>query len=220
MKDYHFPWAIIGEPTDMKPCMKHYGYIEIQILTRGKRVHASLANLGNNAIESMLKLLLKISAYLENNRNEVVYNIRELSSSRTGFVVPDRCEAWLDLHIPPSAPEGEIMMEIEEIIGKERQDNINLDVTMRFTGIHRGYEIPEKGLLIKNLKDIYSKNNLTWEPDVFRSHSDANILWASGVKPLLLGAGQLEQAHTAEESIHFKDVCTVSQIYLDLLLSL
>ncbi|MFO7460133.1 MAG: M20/M25/M40 family metallo-hydrolase, partial [Desulfatiglandales bacterium] len=37
VKEYHFPWAIIGEPTDLKPCLKHYGYLEIRLNTRGRR---------------------------------------------------------------------------------------------------------------------------------------------------------------------------------------
>ena len=42
--EYHFPWALVGEPTNLKPCLSHYGYMEMQLYTSGKRMHASLAN--------------------------------------------------------------------------------------------------------------------------------------------------------------------------------
>jgi len=63
VEDYHFPWAVVAEPTNLKPCLSNYGYVEIQIRATGKRRHASLANQGQNPIETMLHLLLKLSHY-------------------------------------------------------------------------------------------------------------------------------------------------------------
>ena len=217
VKDYHFPWAIIGEPTDLQPCFSHYGYLEVQLATRGRRIHASLANMGQNPINAMLQLLLRFSHHLEGRRPEVVYNIRELFSSRAGFVVPERCEAWLDNHLPPAAAVGEIMLELEELLARERQENPHLDATLRFATIHSGYQIPEKGALAEALKTLYAKYALPWKPQEFRSHSDASLLWAAGVKPILLGPGQLEKAHAADESVSFRQVCLAAQLYLDLL---
>jgi acetylornithine deacetylase len=217
VKEMHFPWAIIGEPTDLRPCLSHYGYLEVQLTTRGRRMHASLANLGENPIKAMLHLLLKVSHYLENKRPEAVYNIRELFSSQAGFVVPDRCEAWLDNHLPPTAPIGEIMLELEELLQRERQENPQLDAAMRFATIHTGYQLPEKGSLVEVLRSLYARHELPWEPQPFRSHSDANLLWAAGIKPILLGPGQLEQAHAPGESVSFEQVCLAAQLYCDLL---
>jgi acetylornithine deacetylase len=219
-KEYYFPWVLIGEPTDSQPCLSHYGYLEAQITTRGKRMHASLANLSQNPIDSMLRLLLKISHYLETDRPEMVYNIRELSSSKAGFAVPDRCDVWLDLHLPPTSAIGEITLEIEQILVQERLENPNFDGALRFATIHSGYEIPDKWPMIDALKMVYAKRSLAWEPQAFRSHSDANLLWAAGMKPILLGSGQLEKAHTPDESVSFKQVLHTAELYLDLMISL
>jgi acetylornithine deacetylase len=217
VKEMHFPWAIIGEPTDLQPCLSHYGYLEVQLATRGKRRHASLANKGENPIKAMLHLLLKVSHYLETKRPEAVYNIRELFSSQAGFVVPDRCEAWLDNHLPPTAPIGEIMLELEELLHREHQEDPQLDAALRFATIHAGYQLPEKGSLVEALKTNFGNHGLPWKPQPFRSHSDANVLWAAGIKPILLGPGQLEQAHAPGESISFQQVCLAAQLYYGLL---
>ena len=55
---------------------------------------------------------------------------------------------------------------------------------------------------------------------MFRSHSDANRLWAAGVKPVLLGPGKLERAHAPDECASFSQVCLAAQIYLDTILAL
>jgi acetylornithine deacetylase len=218
--DHHFPWAIIGEPTDLQPCLNHYGYVEIQVLTRGKRKHASLANKEQNPVEAMLRLLLEFSNYIEKKRPELIYNIRDLFSPPAGFVVPDRCEVWIDTHLPPDAPIGEITVEMEEMIEQQRKKNQHLDTSLRFTTIHAGYDIPEKGPVVEVLKELYTSRELTWKPQAFRSHSDACILWEAGIKPIMLGPGKLEAAHAPDESVSFSQVIAAAQLYFDLLMSL
>ncbi|PIU32475.1 MAG: peptidase M20, partial [Syntrophobacteraceae bacterium CG07_land_8_20_14_0_80_61_8] len=29
VRDHHFPWAVIGEPTDLKIGLSHFGYLEV-----------------------------------------------------------------------------------------------------------------------------------------------------------------------------------------------
>jgi acetylornithine deacetylase len=220
MEEYHFPWAIIAEPTDLCPCLSCYGYMEVQINTRGKRVHASLASQNQNPIETMLGLLLHISHYMVNDRPEGIYNIRNLLSTQAGFAVPDWCEAWLDVHVPPLAPIGDISLELEEIVDRVQKENPQVDTSIRLATIEAGYELPERGSVVEALRATYSLNSLVWEPQPFPSHSDANQLWASGVKPILLGPGQLEKAHAPEESISFQQVVDAAKLYRDLILSL
>jgi acetylornithine deacetylase len=74
--------------------------------------------------------------------------------------------------------------------------------------------------MVEALKTVFAKRSLHWEPQAFRSHSDANVLWAAGVKPILLGSGQLEKAHAPDESVSFKQVLAAAQLYLDLLIAL
>jgi acetylornithine deacetylase len=220
MEEYHFPWAIIAEPTDLCPCLSCYGYMEVQLSATGKRVHASLANRDQNPIETMLGLLLHISHYMVSDRPEGIYNIRNLLSTQAGFAVPDWCEAWLDVHVPPHAPIGDISLELEEIVDRVQKENPQVDTSIRLATIEAGYELPERGSVVEALRATYSHHSLAWEPQPFPSHSDANQLWASGVKPILLGPGQLEKAHAPEESISFQQVVDAAKLYRGLILSL
>jgi acetylornithine deacetylase len=220
VKDFHCPWALLGEPTDLQPCLSHYGYLEVEIVTTGKRVHASLANRRLNPIDSMLRLLLKLSQHIEDQWPQMVYNLRELSSSQAGFAVPERCNAWIDIHVPPKAPLGAITMEFEEILAREHRENPDFSGTLRFATIHGGYELPEKGPMVDTLRNVFAKHSLPWEPRSFPSHSDANLLWAAGMKPILLGCGRLEKAHAPDESVAFGQVMSAARLYFDMLISL
>ena len=220
IEDYHVPWVVIGEPTALQPCLSHYGYMEIQIAIRGRRRHASLASREQNPVEAMLRLLLSLSDYVSNRRPELVYNIRDIYSPPGGFVVPDYCEVWIDAHVPPDAPIGEITIELEEVVETYTGKAPSLDIALRFTTIHGGYDIPPKGPFVEAIKNVYQSHSLEWVPQAFPSHSDANIFWEAGIKPVIIGPGQLEQAHAPEESVSFKQVCLAAQLYLDLILSL
>lgn len=220
VREYSFPWAIIGEPTDLSPCLGHYGYMEVLLHTEGKRVHSSMPELGLNAIESMLKLLLYITDYAASAPHGLVYNVRELSAFPGGFVVPDTCEAWLDLHLPPNSKVDMLRTEMEQLVRSAADTIPNLNVRLKFESTYAGYQISPERPLVNKLRMVFEQLSLPWRPQDFRSHSDGNVLWAAGVDPIVLGPGKLEQAHTPEESVQFEQVVQAARLYLHLALSL
>jgi acetylornithine deacetylase len=220
VEEYTVPWAIIGEPTDMTPCLGHYGYLEVVLRTQGKRAHSAMPEFGQNAIESMLKLLLRVTEYAVASPHGLVYNVRELSGFPGGFFVPDACEAWLDLHLPPNSRIDILKTELENLIPEAGKDIPALDARLRFEDTYSGYLISENRPLVGRLKESYQKLSLSWEPQEFRSHSDGNILWAAGIDPVILGPGRLEAAHAPQESVSFEQVVQAAQLYLNLALSI
>ncbi len=94
-----------------------------------------------------------------------------------------------------------------------------IETLFRSATIDAGYALPEKGPVVDAIKNVFQRHSLPWSSNAFRSHSDANQIWASGVKPVILGPGKLEQAHSQEESISFQQVCLAAEIYLDIMLT-
>ncbi len=220
LKTYHFPWAVIGEPTDLKPCFSSFGYIEMQLVAEGRRMHASLAARRENAVEAILHNMLKLSRYMEEKRPELIYNIRDLFSSQTGFTVAERCEAWIDVHLPPDAQAAEIVTELEEVLAPDVAASGNIETYFRTVTIDAGYALPEKGPLSDAIRAVYGDYGMDPTSRSFRSHSDANQFWSSGVRPVILGPGKLENAHTEDEYISFDQVCRAAEIYLGIMLHL
>ncbi len=219
LEDYRFSWALVAEPTNLAPCLSHYGYIEMELSITGRRVHASLANQGRNAVRSMLQVLTGLTAHLEKYRREVICNIRDMNSSHAGFAVPDRCDVAIDLHLPPNSPVGEIATELEEVVSQALPGELEIRDVFDFCTLQGGYVLPDKGWLPDLLKATYNRHGLPWSPSAFPSHSDANLLWSEGIRPVILGPGQLEKAHTQDESVSFSQVALASDLYLDLLAS-
>jgi acetylornithine deacetylase len=220
VEEYTSPWAVIGEPTNLTPCLGHYGYLEVLLRTQGKRAHSAMPEFGQNAIEAMLKLLLRFTEYAASSPHGLVYNVRELSGFPGGFVVPDACEAWLDLHLPPNSRIDILKNELEHLMSEAEESTPSLDASLRFEDTFSGYLISEDRPLVKELRETYNKMSLPWQPQEFRSHSDGNILWAAGIDPVVLGPGRLESAHTPEESVSFAQVVQAARLYLNLARSL
>ena len=213
-------WVVIGEPTSLAACFSHYGYLEAGFVTKGRRIHSSLPELGHNAVESMLRVLLYLARdpVFESERPEVVYSIRELSSSRAGFVVPDRCESWIDLHLAP----GMNPLELERII-RARAEAVHtlvsdLDLEMTFNFAASGYQLGTDNPPAAALARLYPRLGRELRFDAFRSHSDGNLFFQAGVNPLILGPGALEVAHTPDEQTSFEEVLAAAKIYAGLAL--
>ena len=213
-------WVIIGEPTSMSPAFNHFGYMEVSLITQGRRIHSSLPELGHNAIKSMLGVLLQIeaSALFESEPSKLVYSIREMSSSRAGFVVPDRCETMIDLHLSPDVDPAEVRQELEHCLAEAHRTIKELSLEVDFAFESGGYQLEQDPQLTAVLEDTYLRLNLPLELVPFRSHSDGNLFYQAGSKPLILGPGSLETAHTAEEQTSLAEVEAAARVYVALAL--
>ena len=212
--------VIIGEPTSMLPAFNHYGYMEVSLITTGRRIHSSLPELGHNAIESMLRVLLQIerSSLFEPSPSKLVYSIREMSSSRAGFVVPDRCETMIDLHLSPDTDPAAVRRELETVLVEARRTIKGLDLEVDFAFEAGGYQLTPDEQLIAVLEEVCPRLNLPLEFVPFRSHSDGNLFFQAGSKPLILGPGSLETAHTADEQTSLAEVEAAARVYVALAL--
>lgn len=216
------PWVVIGEPTSLAAKFSHFGYLEAGFVTRGLRSHSSLPELGHNAVESMLRVLLFLGndTLFDRAKSEIVYSIREMRSSQAGFVVPDRCETWIDLHLPPDQDPIALQEAIRRVVAGLDRTIPGLDLEVSFDFASAGYTLGTDNRLAQILREIYPKLGLPLQVDAFRSHSDGNLFFAAGVKPLILGPGALETAHTPDERVVFGEVSGAARIYAALCLGM
>ncbi len=214
------PWVVIGEPTSLCPCFSHFGYMEVSLITRGRRIHSSLPELGHNAVESMLRFLLLLGQdpLFDQQTRQIVYSIREMSSSRAGFVVPDQCDTFIDLHLPPGVLPQQVRQVMEACAAKAYRTipELNLEISYDFSS--QGYELDNRERFMPLLEEIYPRLNLPLRFNPFRSHSDGNLFFNAGCRPLILGPGSLETAHTADEQTSMSEVEAAARIYAALCL--
>lgn len=213
-----FPWAIVAEPTELIPCLGHYGYVEMLVRAFGRRRHASQAGREQNAIFHLLRMLLRLGAMLEVEYPEAVMNIRSVHSSEAGFAVPGSCEAWVDMHIKPSEQTARFAAQLRTLADECLSAGAVTEYEVQFPTLASGYQLAEEGNLCELLKRAYASMKWPWHPGTFKSHSDANLLRQAGCRPVILGPGSLARAHTRDEAIVFDQVCDAARLYRQILL--
>lgn len=217
LENWSFPHALIAEPTDLLPCLSHHGYLEVMTRTYGLRRHASQSGPETNATLSMLHVLHEFTAHLKQYDTSIIMNIRDLHSSESGFAVPDRCEAWIDLHMPPYVPMEKLISSVQEHLNQQFESGKASYFDLEFTTQAPGFEIDSTGVLPTLLHRLFVQHDRPWRPISFASHSDACLLHEAGCAPLMLGPGQLAQAHTRDEAVPLEQVMQASDLFLEML---
>lgn len=209
--------ALVGEPTDLVPCLAHCGYLELRVRAFGDRRHAAMAGREVNAIHGMLTALQKLSDWVEHEHPAVVLNIRDLHSSESGFAVPDRCVADIDLHLPPHTDLHAFLASARAVLDGALDGSAVSRYEIDAPTQAAGYVLPVEHPLALTVQKSCAAHGLPFQPATFMSHSDANLLHDAGCDTVILGPGQLARAHTRDESVGFAQVCAAASLYLDVL---
>ncbi len=217
LKTHSFQSALVAEPTNLQPCLSHYGYVELVIRTFGYRRHAALSDRDTNAIHAMLRFLIELEDQIEGHELETVLNIRDLHSSEAGFAVPDRCAAAVDLHILPGVSAQAFAEKMRVFVESKLTGSHASKYELEFPTLANGFELSAQASLPQSLKRVFQTLKKEWNPMAFKSHSDANLLRDAGCLPMILGPGQLARAHTKDECVEFDQVCGAAEIYAGLL---
>jgi acetylornithine deacetylase len=212
-----FGTALVAEPTDLMPCLAHCGYVEVQVRAFGDRRHAAMAGREVNAIHGMLAALQRLSDWVEKEHPAVVLNIRDLHSSESGFAVPDRCVADLDLHLPPQTDLRVFLRDARAVLDGALAGSAVSRYEINVPTEAAGYVLPAGDPLARIVQAACTARGLPFQPATFMSHSDANLLHDAGCSTVILGPGQLARAHTRDESVGFAQVCAAASLYLDVL---
>lgn len=213
-----FPWAIVAEPTNLVPCLGHYGYLEMLVNAYGTRRHASQAGRKYNAIFNTLELLLDLAKFIEKKHPQTVINIRSLHSSESGFAVPASCEAWVDFHIKPDQDIDGFQEKLSQLTNEYFSGSAVNNYEIEFPTVAPGYVLEDGSDFCKRLKKAYKSLKMDYEQGTFTSHSDANMMRQADCNPVILGPGSLARAHTRDEAVSLQQVISAAKIYQQILL--
>lgn len=219
LRRHSAPLVLIGEPTELRPCLGHYGYLELELRSTGRRAHAALPASGVNAIDGLLAWLERGRRPLEQLASSwgLRVSTREIRGGSELFIVADYCEATLDVHVPP----GYDPLEVERIFERTAAELASSPSSPQLELLREywsaGYGVNPDNPLLDELQRAFSHADLPWRPELFPSHSDGNICAANGHPPVICGPGRLEVAHTADEHISLAQLDQAVKLYTALI---
>jgi acetylornithine deacetylase/succinyl-diaminopimelate desuccinylase len=221
--------AVIGEPTDLKVAIGHKGLEWLKIDVFGKKVHGGRLELGVNAVAMASRLIerlyneyvpkLNLRAHAVLGRPTI--NVGRITGGDQPSTVPDLCTIEIDRRRVPEESFEQVYSELEAIIADLNRED------PRFRAAVKGY-FPQGRLLphdpfctdqtdalvrcaIHSLQQC-GLSDLT--PTNFPAWSDAGILaGCTQAKCIVLGPGDLANAHTVNDSVRVADLEKAAQIY-------
>jgi acetylornithine deacetylase/succinyl-diaminopimelate desuccinylase-like protein len=185
--------CILGEPTENKLVLAHFGTIWMRLSTSGPFVHTafSAGRLEENSIVRMGSVLDRVIEWLPSWEEEMSYDgvrgVANIGALQGGFGwrvsrTPHRTDLFLDLRVPPTVPMAEARRKALEF-GRSLE---GVDAEVYVTA--PGAEIAEGHPLVRAVDEAHMDVfGATPERDVTRWFSDASVLTRYGIATVNYG---------------------------------
>ncbi|WP_236987426.1 acetylornithine deacetylase [Marinagarivorans cellulosilyticus] len=210
-------YAIIGEPTEMRPVNMHKGILMEAIKIQGKAGHSSNPALGVNAMESMHSVMGELLRYrhelqqkYQNSHFEVTVPTLNLGCIHGGDS-PNRicsaCELHFDLRMLPGMNIDELRAEFEQRLQPvAEQHGTDIIFSTLFAGVP-AFEQPAESELIQTVSQLTQ-----FEPKAVAFATEAPYLQSLGMQTVVMGPGSIDQAHQANEFIALSEIAPAVKV--------
>lgn len=210
--------VIIGEPTGMDVCVAHRGVTRYNISFIGQSGHASAPDKANNPIYDAARFVLaaeKQNLILAQKKHELLPSptlaITILEGGEQGNSIPCICKVVVDRRTIPGEDVAAIKLEAQKIVrdAKITGKMPEFDVFVQIS--------PSQPLHASTLgdrcKDVLLDMGLPSRIRDFGACCDQVAFIDAGVDCVLVGPGNLEQAHTSDEYIKPEQLALATEFY-------
>lgn len=128
LERFHADYGLVTEPTELRLCVAHKGFVWVEVEGRGVAAHGSRADLGVDAIAHMGRLLsgvMELDARLRQGRGHPLLGTGTLHASAIEgggemSTYPARCVAKFERRTIPGEDSAYVLREFEQLIHRER----------------------------------------------------------------------------------------------------
>jgi len=224
-----FDFAIVGEPTGLRVCTAHKGRLEIKVRVKGKPAHASMPQEGVNAIiaavsycneiEHMADLLSRSEGHPLVGKPTVAVTM--ISGGIKSNVIPDECVLVIDRRLIPGEDSEVVKASFDKIASKVMAERRGTEFVVSITQYHRATEVSTSEPVVQAALEAVSKTlKVKAEPFGLPAYTDLGWIVAAGTPGVVLGPGELSQAHTYNESVPIDELEAAAKIYYEIALKL
>ncbi len=197
-------YAVIGEPTGLKPIRMHKGIMMESIRITGLAGHSSNPAYGHNALEAMHLVIAELLIWrneLQQQYNNPLFEV-PVPTMNLGHIHggdnPNRicgaCELHIDIRPLPGMKLKNLRHELQNRLQKIMPEHgFKLEVLPLFSGIP-SMETPAESMLVKAAEKLTG----TVSGSVAFG-TEAPYLTEMGIETIVLGPGNIAQAHQPDE---------------------
>ncbi|KAA3614649.1 MAG: M20 family peptidase [Calditrichaeota bacterium] len=206
---------IIGEPTSNYPFIGHKGCLWLNVEFSGTTAHGSMPELGDNAIYKASDAIQKLRGFKFQNEHPVLgrpsLNIGTMQGGLNINSVPDKANFTIDIRTVKGQTHQDIIDAVQKIVGKEAQISTLINTPSVSADANNSW--------IQQVFQILEKR---WQkqitPKAAPYFTDAGALVPAMGFPetLILGPGELEQAHATDEFCYVSRIQEAVEIYSEI----
>jgi acetylornithine deacetylase len=197
-------YAVIGEPTGMKPIRLHKGILMEAIRLRGASGHSSDPSLGNNALEGMHQVLGELLAWrteLQAKHHNPAFlvpvptlNLGHIHGGDNPNRICPECELHIDIRPLPGMDLDGLRAEMRQRLEARLADTgLTLELEPLFSGIP-AMETDAGAAIVKAAEELTGH-----AAGAVAFGTEGPYLNELGMDTIILGPGDIDQAHQPDE---------------------
>lgn len=211
--------GIVCEPTDLKIVNVCKGLLWLKLSTRGKAAHGGMPENGINAVYKMAKILGRLENYDFRQTPHPVLgkptvNVGSIKGGSRPNIVPDYCEAEIDIRYLPTQDYQKIIEELKNVIADLKEEDEQIEAELKLIRYRRSIETSKESVVIKTIME--GVRDISGEYPEFTgmiSPADSEYLVKSGIPAVMFGPGHDSLCHTTNEWIAVDDILEAARVY-------
>jgi acetylornithine deacetylase len=209
--------AIVAEPTEMRACVAHKGFVAFEIETVGRAAHGSRPDLGIDAVVKMGYVLVQLDALALSLRERPAHALLGSGSVHAGVVTggsefstyPARCLLQGERRTLPGESTAQVDAELRNLIAGLGSADPHFEATSRIMGARQPFEVAADEEIAGLVRSAAGADEVVgagyW--------TDAALIGEAGVPAVVFGPGG-EGAHADVEWVSIADVERCAEVFL------
>ena len=192
-----FDAALIGEPNNFAVAAGQRGLVKGFLKIPGQRAHASRPWQGKNAIHAAARVITSLDKDGLNVPNDLTRATLQVTLAEGGTqsnVLPDLCTLTVDSRTTPHFDNATMIAHLEAAAARE--DGEFETYSARFKPVHTPHDS----------ELVHAALEVTGAPAAGVFPSVCDLFWVAHVPALVMGPGQPERSHQADEFVRIDEV--------------
>ncbi len=216
--------AVVGEPTNLEAVVAHNGLVRYVVTTHGIAVHSANPSLGKSAISDMARLITFLEEEFIPTCNathpltgKAQCSINVIHGGTAANIIPDRCEIQIDRRVVPGENQHEAVHGIDGAVEEFKKRFPESKITLEQSIDTPALNDAETTSFGDDLLRIIAEMGLPDKGAGATYGTHAGDLQLAGFSAVVIGPGDIAQAHTKDEWIDSSQLEHAVDVYIRLM---
>jgi succinyl-diaminopimelate desuccinylase len=216
-------FGVLGEPTSLRPVRAHKGTATFRVTVLGKGGHASSPRMGVNAIEKCADFIDALSAWrlkVESTNEEqeelgsTIATPTMITGGTKSNVIPESCELIVDARWLPRHGTAFVERGLKSIISSLKRRDTEFDARVELLYDTLSLSVRRDHPAVRLAESLSG-----FKSELAPYGTEAALYTSRGIPSIVLGPGNLKQAHVVDEYVELRQANKALSIYTKMIQS-